>query len=307
MGVRPNVKGGGGPAAGSHHRRASFQGCSRGGAPDPRDARAPISRGPGSAANSGRPGNKPRALTSWLGVPEAVRMGAPPQRKRRRRRQQRARASAKLRLQGCHITQGQCGKLAGLDRARSLLGARPRDTVAHDEARLGASKACKVGPVQGSADITAAAAEHMHAHAARSRRKSPRRRRRCGRGANPRRFSKLDTARTRRPPAPHIARAACSAFTEAHNGPSETGAARRPKGTRLKPRDRGARVPRLSAPSPPVTPAAGEQRENASQRGAADLAWAQRVGSAFQGDRGALRGRRAAAADAGAVTPLTML
>lgn len=305
MGVRPNVKGGGGPAAGSHHRRASFQGCSRGGAPDPRDARAPISRGPGSAANSGRTGNKPRALTSWLGVPEAVRMGAPPQRKRRR--QQRARASAKLRLQGCHITQGQCGKLAGLDRARSLLGARPRDTVAHDEARLGASKACKVGPVQGSADITAAAAEHMHAHAARSRRKSPRRRRRCGRGANPRRFSKLDTARTRRPPAPHIARAACSAFTEAHNGPSETGAARRPKGTRLKPRDRGARVPRLSSPSPPVTPAAGEQRENASQRGAADLAWAQRVGSAFQGDRGALRGRRAAAAAAGAATPLTML
>lgn len=170
-------------------------------------ARDAYFEGAGSAANSGRPGNKPRAraLTSWLGVPEAVRMGAPPQRKRR---QQRARASAKLRLQGCHITQGQCGKLAGLDRARSLLGARPRDTVAHDEARLGASKACKVGPVQGSADITAA--ERMHTHAAADEKAAPPTSLRS-RGKPPALFETRHCS----DPAIPAHRAACSAFTEA--------------------------------------------------------------------------------------------
>lgn len=106
-------------------------------------------------------GSEPRSwpLTSWLRDAMSVRIGGPRGGSRRRRRRQRAvLAENKLRLQGCHITQGQCGKLAGLDRARSLLGARPRDTFAHDDGspwsrssalallrpRSGGRKACKV-------------------------------------------------------------------------------------------------------------------------------------------------------------------
>lgn len=159
-------------------------GAANSGTPAPGNNRRPGLTGPGFPGKRRKPAVRhafagSNAGSSYLMAARRDPRGGPHRRstgrKRQRRRQQRAVPAEKLRLQGCHITHGQCGKLAGLDRARSLLGARPRDTFAHDDAHLGPNalprkhssvrvltgKACKVAcrSFQGKlSDITGASA-----------------------------------------------------------------------------------------------------------------------------------------------------